>query len=129
MGSEVVSVAGRDAASRISTSGHIQAGFREGAPFASSAPILSHFAVQATSLATQEGVKPLSTQSISQRTQRESGYTVCETALEGLLVGGGAVERGHGDIQQAQVHGELSAVVDDVVEDHAAQDGASGFAE
>ena len=49
--------------------------------------------------------------------------------LEALFVGGGAVERGDWDIQQTQVDGELSAMVDEVVEDHAAQDRATRLAE
>jgi hypothetical protein len=43
-----------------------------------------------------------------------------------LFVGGWAVESGDGDFVEAQVDGELAAVVDEVVEEHAAVEDGSG---
>jgi hypothetical protein len=52
------------------------------------------------------------------------------TTLETLLlVRRWAVEPGHRDVEQAEIHGELSAVMDDVIEHHAAEHGAARFAE
>ena len=45
-----------------------------------------------------------------------------------LFVGGGAVESGDGDFVEAEVDAELSAVVDEVVEEHGPiEDGSGAF--
>ena len=46
-----------------------------------------------------------------------------------LLVGGVVVDRRHGDALQPEVHPQLGAVVDDVVEDELAQDEPADFLE